>query len=125
MATMLTMNGQETVRLYGWVEEWKEAESPVRALLFGELARRAVPVVRTYLSDLYHDTEWIRENVTGPTEFLYMVRYNGTHIGSIAEAAERQASTEPRVLYHVALTVERGMWRVTFTELVRVDNPNY
>jgi hypothetical protein len=113
----------ERVRLYGWVENWTEAKRPVRALLFGELVQRTVPVTRQYHCDLYHDVAWINENVNGPTEFFFMARYHGTNIGQSAVIQEEISSIEPRVLYHVALTVDRGEWSVTFTELVRVEHP--
>lgn len=111
---------QESVRLYGWVEDWREAQSPVRALLFGQLVKRTWGVLEHYPSDLYHDAQWVRENVNGPTEFLFMARLNGTDIGDLAQVQERITGSEPRTLYHVALTVERGQWTATFTTLVKV-----
>jgi hypothetical protein len=115
---------QESVRLYGWVEDWAEAASPVRALLFGELVRRSWGVVtEQYPSDLYHDAQWIEANVNGPVEFLWHVRVGGTHIGPLAEVQERiEGRRERRVMYHVALTVERGQWTATFTTLVKVTD---
>jgi hypothetical protein len=118
--TTRTLTGAETVRLYGWAE-WPDAQRPVRAALFGEMVKRAAPVVVEYHCDLYHDAQWLNDNVNGPTEFLWMPRHSGTQIGPSAESWERLSHREPRVLYHVALTETRGQWSVTFTELVRVD----
>lgn len=115
------LTGSETVRLYGWTD-WPEAAGPVRAKLFGEMVKRAGSVIVEYHGDLYHDAQWINENVNGPCEFLWMPRHSGTHIGPLAEMWERQSSAEPRTLYHVAVTVDgRGQWFATFTTLVDVD----
>lgn len=79
---MLTMSDRTvTHRLWGYAE-WEEAQIPVRALLFGHLAKRAAPVVEMFLSDLSHDAEWLRVNVEGATSFYFGVRaYGGTDIG--------------------------------------------
>lgn len=119
---MTVLGDSETVRLYGWVTEWADAASPVRALLFGQMVRRAIPVVEQYHSDLFHDAQWVAANVNGACEFLWMVRMCGTNIANSAEVQERISSREPRVLYHVALTMDAsGCWWVTFSELVRVE----
>lgn len=114
--------GVETIRLYGFETDWNQAKGPVRALLFGQMVKRAIGVVEFYHSDLYHDAQWIEENVTGATQFLWMVRRNGTNLGERAQIQEQISSKEPRVLYYVALNVsERGEYTATFSELVRVD----
>ncbi len=111
----------EIVRLWGWDRTWDGARSAVQCTLFGEMVKRAIPVVREYHSDLFHDAQWVRDNVTGPMSFLFMVRYHGTHVGDSAEIAEQQASTEPRTLYRVTVSVDgAGQWSATFAPLVIV-----
>lgn len=122
MAVQVQDSPVERVRLYGVTDTWSAAASVVRALLFGAMVERARPVVQHYLSDLYHDAVWVSEHVVGATEFLWMVRENGTDLGELAQVQERISSREPRVLYHVALTEERGTWWATFTTLVAVTS---
>ena len=89
------------------------------AKLFGELLQRAAPVVQHYHSDLFHDAEWLRANVNGPTHFHWMARLNGTQIADAAPRWEQITVAEPRELYHVALNQDGGLWTVTFTLLVQ------
>lgn len=110
----------ETKRLFGWVRDWDEARTPVLALLFGELVKRAAPIVQEYQSDLFHDAAWLQGHVNGPTEFYWMARHSGTNMDGAAVIWEQITTTEPRELYHVALTVDGGAWYVTFTLLVKV-----
>jgi hypothetical protein len=46
------------VRLHGWAS-WSEAEDSVKARVFGELVKRAAPLVEHYHSDFYRDAQWI------------------------------------------------------------------
>ena len=110
----------ETVPLYGWTEWTPSTGETIRARLFGELLKRSAWIVEEFQSDLFHDAQWLRDNVNGPCEFLFMARRHGTNIAESAEVHERISSREPRTLWHVALTEERGEWSVTFTVLVRV-----
>lgn len=73
-------------RLVGW-GTFEDLSSSILALLFGHMVRLAAPVVEEYHSDLFHDAEWIRKNVTGPTSFDFVVRTSGTHVGQIARVA--------------------------------------
>jgi hypothetical protein len=107
-------------RLYGWADWTPGSARTIRALLFGEMVKRAKPVVKEYPSDLYHDAVWITENVNGPTEFWWMVRHSGTNVAEYAVTQESIESGGSRVLYHVALTDEDGQWYATFSEYVRV-----
>ncbi len=120
--TTMYVNSSTTVRLFGWDEHWPSAKVTVVPLLFGEMAKRASAVVANYYGDLYHDAQWLDAHVDGPTGFYWMPRYNGTQIGESVQAWERMSSGEPRELYFVELTQDRGNWYVTFTLLVKVTN---
>lgn len=122
MAQDLITLASETVRLYGR-STWQDGQRTIRALLFGEMVKRAIPVVQHYYSDLFHDAEWLQENVTGERTFLWMVRFSGTNIDESAQAQERISGRDPRVLYHVSLVDDNGTWSVTFTTLVEVVAP--
>jgi len=107
----------EAVRLYGWSADFAESKDTILARLFGEMVRRATPVVQEFQSDLYHDVDWLRRNVTGACEFDFLVRHSGTNIGESARIGVQIGAGRGFVLYHVALTEERGMWTATFTVL--------
>jgi hypothetical protein len=115
-----TTQTQGPIRLYGWTK-WEDGKWPIRALLYGQMVGRALPVVKFFLSDLYHDAHWINDTVNGPTEFWWMVRLNGTNIGDSAITMEHISGSEPRVLYHVALAEADGEWFATFSEFVRIE----
>lgn len=122
--TVRTMSGQETVGLcYGWSFSDETNGTSILAHLFGQMVKRATPVVHSYQGDLFHDAEWLRKYVTGECEFFWMVRECGTNLGESAIVQEEISSTEPRVLYHVALRDANGRnkWEVTFTEVVVVE----
>lgn len=72
----------ETHRLVGW-GDFEDLHDQIRSRLFGHLARLAAPVVVEYHSDLYRDAQWIAENVTGPCEMDFVVRYHGTFLGMV------------------------------------------
>jgi len=104
----------EVVNLYGWEEDFARSAHTIRARLFGEMVRRAQPIVHEYQSDLYHDVHWLETNVDGPCEFDYLVRYYGTNIAESARIGVA-IGAGPHVLYKIALTVHRGQWTATFT----------
>lgn len=121
---LTTMNGQETVSLcYGWSFTDETKGTSILSHLFGEMVKRAVPVVNFYHGDLFHDAEWLREHVTGECSFWWMVRHSGTNLGESALVQEHISSSEPRILYYVELKDGNGRdkWEATFTEVVRVD----
>lgn len=98
----------ETIDLWGWGKEYDSDVLPQR--IFGHLVRLAAPVVKEYHGDLYHDAMWVKETISGPTEFLFLVRHSGTHIGPSAQLMFDSLSTNA-VLYRVSLSVdERGRW---------------
>lgn len=54
-----------------------------RQLIFGQLMALAQPLLKNYLSDIYHDAIWVSEHVTGDRfEFWYGVDDSGTAIGT-------------------------------------------
>jgi|NGEPerStandDraft_6_1074524.scaffolds.fasta_scaffold39921_4 hypothetical protein len=108
----------ETVRLYGSATDWNDAESPVRALLYGQMMQRVVGVTDHYLSDMFHDAEWITEYINGPTTFYWMVRQWGTNIGESARIQVNVGPGDGAVLYRVHLKAKGGEWFVTFHTLM-------
>lgn len=68
------------IRLVGW-GKWSDLRLAVLHRLFGEMVKRAMPVVKEYHGDLFIDAEWLAENVTGETTFQYLVRHSGTTVG--------------------------------------------
>lgn len=122
--TTTIMGSQDTVTLtYGTDFTTDGGRLAILAPLFGHMVKVSQPIIKGYHSDLFHDAEWIRQWVNGPTEFYWLVREHGTHIGETAIMAERQSGREPRVLFHVAITRGRlDRWEATFTEVVRVED---
>lgn len=111
----------ETIRLFGW-GDFADHSGTIRAVLFGEMVKRAATVTTHYLSDLFHDAEWITENVNGPADFSYLVREWGTNIGESAEIQYYSVGgSETRTLYRIALTENNGEWSATFTTIAVVQ----
>lgn len=103
----------ERVRLSGWGEDIDQVPG-VRALLFGEMVKRAIPVVQHYLSDLYHDVRYIDKYVTGPCVFWYMPREWGVNIGMDRDLVI-YLRDDIHALYRVEITCEDRVWWATFT----------
>lgn len=105
----------ESVRLtHGDFANEGDARS-IRALLFGELVKRATPI-ESYHSDLFHDALWIDKYVTGEFTWYWMVHDSGTHIGTdLAAAVHVYGSHSTSVYYRISLTQGRlDFWIVTF-----------
>lgn len=67
----------------GYVTGRTEIDESNRAVLFGELVKLAVPVIKAYHSDLFHDAIWLTEHVKGPEfTFYYSIDDCGTLIGT-------------------------------------------
>lgn len=62
-------------------------DSSIKARLFGALMELALPILKCYRSDMYHDACWV-EGMSLPTSddapfsFLYGVRDSGTSVGN-------------------------------------------
>jgi hypothetical protein len=122
---MTTTTSTETVteRLTGW---GTFEQLHVLPLLFGQMVKRAIPVVQEYHSDLYHDAFWLEQNVTGETEFDFLVRTSGTNIGNSARIGV-EIGAPGGVFYRVKVYILRdrwglpeepsGMWMVDFTRV--------
>lgn len=96
--------------LWGWGDF---DGSALHQRIFGHLVVLATPVVKEYHSDLFHDALWIKETVTGPTSFLFLVRHSGTHLGRSA-ALMFESVHYDAVLYNIDLSVdERKRWTLT------------
>jgi hypothetical protein len=115
VAEMATAADGEAIRLTGWFEQINDS---VRALLFGELLKRAQPIEH-YPSDLYHDAHWIAEHVTGAMTFYWAARTWGSDIGTDRDLVA--AAAAGKVVYRVELTCDRGEWSVAFTSNDRQD----
>lgn len=105
----------ETIELmgYGTFDELKN--SGLRARLFGEMVKKALPVVKEYHSDLYLDALMIRD-IDGPTRFPFIVRHHGTHTGQMALGmADIERGKDSTILYDVNLHESNRRWFVTFT----------
>lgn len=63
--------------------EWKDAESSIRAKVFGHMVELAQNRVNYYKSDLFHDALWLKGEMTGPMSFEWIARESGTHIGEV------------------------------------------
>lgn len=76
------------------------------AYVHGELAKLAMPVLRAYHSDLYHDALWIHEHVKGDAiEFFYSFNDTGTCIGTDSALV----MTRPNVHHIHVLHTGRGI----------------
>ncbi len=103
-----TITTSETIDLWGWGHEYDSDVMDQR--IFGHLVRLAAPVVKEYHGDLFHDALWVRDNINGPTEFLFCVRHSGTNLGPNAQLMFDGLSHDA-VLYRLSLSVdERGRW---------------
>lgn len=86
----------------------------VRATLFEVLLKLTQGRVEHYLSDLYHDAIWLKEQVSGPTVFFYGLRDSGTDL-SDDEAHVRIINKK---VWRVELTRSNiGRWSATTTRL--------
>jgi hypothetical protein len=100
----------EAVRLTGSLEQINDS---VRALLFGELVKRAGRL-EWHHSDLYHDAAWLAAWLTGPMTFCWAPRTCGTAIGTDQRLVTTAGTGE--IVYRVDLRCERrGTWWATFT----------
>lgn len=112
----MTTTTTETVRLMGWLS-FEEGAVSIRALLFGAMLERALPVVKEYRSDLFHDAHWLDTHVHGPAEFYWLVRHSGTNLNDGAIVGVQIGTGSTSVFYRIALTEERGLWSATFTTI--------
>jgi hypothetical protein len=51
-----------------------------RAIIFEKMMELALPIVKSYRSDLYHDAIFLENLENRPTVFYYMIRETGTTI---------------------------------------------
>lgn len=107
------------VRLRGWatVEEVVQDKGEFYAsVLYGELVKRAIPFLRRYHSDLWHDARHLREMVAkGECKFFYTVRERGTHLWKDRVYGDKSMG-HVRV-WNVEVKCEDGTWWAYFTRL--------
>lgn len=88
----------------------KEISDSARALLFGKLLELVADTVKFYLSDFYHDAQWIGEHVKGSdVEFFFAFRESGTSIGFDQKLVSYLNDATYRVRVYVA---ENGATRL-------------
>jgi hypothetical protein len=77
-----------------------------RAFIYGELVAMAAPVVKSYWSDLYHDTTWLNDHVspTAPATFYFACDDCGTAIGTDRDLVTLYRSTSHA--YRVTTSVD-------------------
>jgi hypothetical protein len=68
--------------LGNYFEKDSSASQSVKALMFGQLADLAWPIVNNYRSDLFHDAMWIEEFAGKPCTFYFAADDCGTSIGT-------------------------------------------
>lgn len=104
----------ETVRLYGWTT-FEDGQRPIRALLFGEMVRRATPLMHQFQSDLFHDAVWLEDRLLGEQSFDWLVRPSGTNLSDEPDPAKNMAHIgvgigpgDTAVFYRVRLWCDKG-----------------
>lgn len=110
--------------LVGWTHSPIDGGVPQRA--FAELLKIAIPVVKDYHSDIFHDAVWLHDNVTDDSTltFVYVVRENGTHLTldaswSRAVVESFQNDRGARVFSGAIVCDERGAWTLALSERVK------
>jgi hypothetical protein len=61
--------------VWGW-------EHMPKSLIFEKMLDLALPVVKSYRSDFYHDAKWLDSLPEESTEFFFTVRESGTWIAT-------------------------------------------
>jgi hypothetical protein len=92
--------------------------SIVRSNLFGHLVKLAVPQIKSYHSDLYHDAHWIERNVQVAEEnetmsFWFSPREMGTSIGEDRSYVE----TGSEHLYYGLIYNHNGDWELLIIQI--------
>lgn len=114
--TARTIVDNEPIRLTGWHDEINDS---VLALMFGQLVKRAMPIVEYYHSDLYRDGQWIDKHIHGVARFFFTARQCGTQIGFDRRLVVEffNGYSEPHQSWMVDLTRREGVWFVQFTTI--------
>lgn len=63
--------------------DWVDAQSTVRALVFGKLVELGHNKIKFYRSDLYHDAIYLLNTLKGEHTFDWIARESGTFIGDV------------------------------------------
>lgn len=107
-----------------------ELGTSVKAILFGEMVKRAEGVIEQYHGDLWHDALKV-DAITGPCRFWWGPRESGTHMGEGptwkgSATLDHARGDDTCHLYWIELTCEdrdrhrdtdelSGAWYATFT----------
>lgn len=85
------------------------------SLIFGQLAKRAAPVIDRYHSDLYHDALWIEAEIHGPDVFFWGVDECGTAMGRGSDRNPGFVLAARRTVYRVEVAHDdRDRWTMSF-----------
>lgn len=114
MSNDYTWSEVETSTLV-YCTEWATGESTIRACVFGKMVELAKDVVTNYVSDLYHDAQWIALTLDGPRSFEYVVRDYGTHVGESATYIKIEEDSTARK-YRFDLFNDDGRWKLTISQ---------
>lgn len=96
--------------------DWKDAESSIRAKVFGHMVELAHNRVKFYLSDLFHDAIWLKEEMTGPMSFEWITRESGTHIGEVCKYVKDDDYSDVSRYRFEVLGDDRNRWILNIYE---------
>lgn len=104
-----------THRIGSW--EFPGDASSIRAAVFGHMVTLATPIVKHYVSDLYHDATWLTNNVEDEyARFLFAVRETGTSTGMAPEYVDVFRDGTAKA-WEVSFFRDRHFLSVTFTPI--------
>jgi len=120
LTTNISVCTSQTVRLRSDTVVDPASIFSLRALLFGEMLQRALPMVRCYYSDLYHDALWLAENLnladhTSTFAFQWATKEAGTHIGTDLGHVLK-GSGPIKGFYDIRIRTEGMWWVAEFVE---------
>lgn len=102
-----------TVELAKWFPE-PEMPETARARLFGELVKRVAPIVENYVSDLFHDANYLTNHIKHSGDwFYYAIDEWGTHIGTSRHIFDHRKTAQ----YNVTIQQDKGIWSVLILDV--------
>lgn len=112
--------------LYGG--SFENRKTSICALIFGEMVRLAEGRIEAYRGDLYHDANWLTQNVNGPTSFEWVVRESGTHCehSDYIQKVITMFGDEASLLHFRFDVIEDGSehWKVVVSQAAPINVPD-